>query len=54
MYTGAKPWMILLTLPEFPEDKADGLDLEPAFGPVMQCEGRFEIDPIPGGKRLQG
>lgn len=44
----------VLTLPEFPEDKADGPDLEPTFGPVMHCEGRYEVDPIPGGKRFQG
>lgn len=29
-------------------------DLEPSYGEPVQLEGRCEIDPIPGGKRLQG
>lgn len=44
----------VLALPEKPGDETQGPDIEPAYGPVMQCEGRFEIDPIPGGKRFQG
>ena len=30
------------------------LDVEPSFGQVVQLEGRYEVDPIPGGKRFQG
>jgi hypothetical protein len=44
----------VLTLPDAPEDETNGLDLEPTYEPVMQCEGRYEVDPIPGGKRFQG
>jgi len=31
-----------------------GPDLEPTFSDPVQLEGRYEVDPIPGGKRLQG
>ena len=30
------------------------LDIEPAYGDPVQLEGRYEVDPIPGGKRFQG
>jgi hypothetical protein len=43
-----------LTLPDVPEDEAKVPDLEPTYGPEMQCEGRYEVDPIPGDKRFQG
>ncbi len=43
-----------LILAELPDDEAGVPDLEPTFGPEMQCEGRYEVDPIPGGKRFQG
>ena len=29
-------------------------DVEPAYGDPAQFEGRYEVDPIPGGKRFQG
>lgn len=44
----------VLTLADIPEDDANKPDLEPTYEPVVQCEARFEIDPIPGGKRFQG
>jgi hypothetical protein len=31
-----------------------GLDIEPTYGDPVQLEGRYEVDPIPGGKRFQG
>jgi hypothetical protein len=30
------------------------LDVEPVYGEPVCLEGRYEVDPIPGGKRLQG
>ena len=43
-----------LTLPEVPGDEAKVPDVNPTYEPVTQCEGRYEVDPIPGGKRFQG
>jgi hypothetical protein len=31
-----------------------GLDTEPTYGDLVQLTGRYEVDPIPGGKRFQG
>ena len=44
----------MLTLPEVPGDEYELPDIEPTYGPNIRCEGRYEIDPIPGGKRFQG
>ena len=44
----------VLTLPGMPDEEENGPDLEPTYEPVMQCEGYYEVDPIPGGKRFQG
>lgn len=30
------------------------LDIEPAYSDPVQLEGRYEVDPIPGGKQFQG
>lgn len=30
------------------------LDIEPAYSDPVRLEGRYEVDPIPGGKRFQG
>lgn len=30
------------------------LDVEPAYSDPVLLEGRYEVDPVPGGKRLQG
>jgi hypothetical protein len=43
-----------LTLSDVPDDETSVPDLEPTYGPDMECEGRYEVDPIPGGKRFQG
>jgi hypothetical protein len=43
-----------LTLPDQPEDEVSTPDVEPSYGPVTRFEGRYEVDPIPGGKRFQG
>jgi hypothetical protein len=44
----------VLTLPELPDEESRSPELEPVFEPVIQCEARYEVDPIPGGKRFQG
>ena len=31
-----------------------GVDIEPTYGDPVQLTGRYEVDPIPGGKRFQG
>jgi hypothetical protein len=36
------------------EELSDVLNLEPTMGEVTDLEGFYEVDPIPGGKRLQG
>lgn len=36
------------------DDYRPALDIEPTFGALVQLEGRYEVDPIPGGKRFQG
>jgi hypothetical protein len=30
------------------------LNVEPTYGDLVQLTGRYEVDPIPGGKRFQG
>ena len=43
--------------PEAPESddlQTDALDIEPSYSDPVQLEGYYEVDPIPGGKRLQG
>lgn len=44
----------VLTLPELPDDHTGPLDVETVYESIRQCEGRYEVDPIPGGKRFQG
>jgi hypothetical protein len=44
----------VLTLPGCPDDEPGAPDVEPTFGSVTECEGRYEVDPIAGGKRFQG
>jgi len=40
---------------EAPDDESSGRpDTEPTYGDACWLEGRYEVDPIPGGKRFQG
>jgi hypothetical protein len=36
------------------DEQQVGLDVEPSYGDPVRLEGRYEVDPIAGGKRFQG